>query len=147
MDLKINTTSCQMQWGDSHRYNGSHLDRQFQVPGKPSYFTLSYKICKIAFTSTIYIGSQVRVNISGEHAFSMESTHGNIEIKTPIDISGSSKFIFVARTSIGGFVKRSADEVEAGREWHIFLTFRKLFFLHTLKLLHKTCRVALPLPK
>ncbi|XP_068722401.1 uncharacterized protein [Montipora capricornis] len=114
MDLKINTTSCQMQWGDSHRYNGSHLDRQFQVPGKPSYFTLSYKICKIAFTSTIYIGSQVRVNISGEHAFSMESTHGNIEIKTPIDISGSSKFIFVARTSIGGFVKRSAHEVEAG---------------------------------
>lgn len=83
------------------------------------------------------------MNISGEYVFLMESIYGNIEIKILIDISGFLKFIFVVRISIGGFVKRFVDEVEVGREWYIFLIFRKLFFFYILKLFYKICRVVL----
>lgn len=105
-DLTINTTKCQMQWANSHLYDGKHVSRQFPARGQPTDFTLSYNVCHITFKSSLYIGSEVRVNILGEYALLLESTYGNIEVKAPINISGSymRNIAALPRTQIGGYV-------------------------------------------
>ncbi|XP_067055563.1 uncharacterized protein [Acropora muricata] len=110
-DLTINTTKCQMQWANSHLYDGKHVFRQFPARGQPTDFTLSYNVCHITFKSSLYIGSEVRVNILGEYALLLESTYGNIEVKAPINISGSymRNIAALPRTQIGGYVGSGND--------------------------------------
>lgn len=55
------------------------------------------------------------MNISGAHALSLTSTHGNIEMYSPIDIGGSSFNKDGMKTSIGGYVKTIEDELDAGK--------------------------------
>ena len=103
-----------MKWANSHLYDGKHVSRQFQARGEPTKFTLSYNVCHITFKSSVYIGSEVRVNILGEYALLLESTYGNIEVKAPINISGSYMINIAAlpRTQIGGYVgSRNAGKV------------------------------------
>lgn len=115
-DLTINTTKCQMQWANSHLYDGKHVDRQFQARGKLTDSTLSYNVCHITFKSTLYIDSGVRVNILGEYALLLESTYGNIEVKAPINISGSYINInAVSSTHIGGYVQNQLGSRKFGK--------------------------------
>ena len=104
MDLMIDTTRCKMKWSGNHEYKGQVENRYFIVP---------HNVCKIEFTSSIFIGSKVRVNISGEHALSLVSSHGNIEIYSPIDISGkffnAAGMAVNAKTRIGGYFKAGVD--------------------------------------
>ena len=95
-----------MQWANSHSYDGNHVNRQFQARGESTLFNLSYKVCHITFKSSLYIDSGVRVNILGEYALLLESTYGNIEVKAPINVSGSYMINIAAlsRTQIGGYV-------------------------------------------
>lgn len=59
----------------------------------------------------------MRVKISGHRALSLISTHGNIEINSPLNISGSALFLGSSvKTSIGGYVKTVDDGADAGRD-------------------------------
>lgn len=118
-DLTIDTTNCQMRWTGNHEYKGEIKTRYFSVPQQFTKITMSYKVCKIEFTSSIFIGRRVIVSIRGQHALSLISIHGNIEINSPIDISGSSfKPVGMpvdAKTTIGGYFKTVKDGLDAGR--------------------------------
>lgn len=109
----INTTSCQMGWYGKHECKGQIEDRSFTIPGQSKDAIIPYKVCKIEFSSTIFIGSKVRVNITGSHALSLVSSHGHIEVHSPIDISGSPSRSFGMHinqnTSVGGFFKMDQD--------------------------------------
>ena len=114
----INTTSCEMRWHGKHECKGQIEDRSFNIPGQSKDTIIPYKVCKIEFSSTIFIGSKVRVNITGSHALSLVSYHGNIEVHSPIDISGSPSHSFGMyineKTSVGGFLKIKKDGMDAG---------------------------------
>ena len=118
-DLMINTTSCQMGWYGKHECKGQIEDRSFTIPGQSKDAIIPYKVCKIEFSSTIFIGSKVRVNITGSHALSLVSSHGNIEVHSPIDISGSPSRSFGMHinqnTSVGGFFKIKEDGMDVGK--------------------------------
>lgn len=109
----INTTSCEMRWYGKHECKGQIEDRSFNIPGQSKDAIIPYRVCKIEFSSTIFIGSKVRVNITGSHALSLVSSHGNIEVHSPIDISGSPSRSFGMHinqnTSVGGFFKMDQD--------------------------------------
>ena len=115
MELLINTTTCTMTWTRNH-YKGAEEIRTFdllteqnqQIHGR-------YKVCKIEFTSSIFIGKKVRVKIGGNRALSLVSTHGSIEINSPLNISGSAMYTGISNTSIGGYGKTSDDGVDGGR--------------------------------
>ena len=115
----INTTSCEMRWYGKHECKGQIEDRYYNIPGQSKDSIISYKVCKIEFSSTIFIGSKVRVNITGSHALSLVSSHGNIEVHSPFDISGSPSHSFEMHvnenTSVGGFVKIKEDGMDAGK--------------------------------
>lgn len=118
MDLTINTTNCKMRWSGNHVYDGQLETRYFSVPGQLAKNTASYKVCKIEYTSSIFIGREVRTEIRGEHALSLISTHGNIEINAAINISGSTfdeAGMSGAKTSIGGYFKQKGDGLDSGR--------------------------------
>lgn len=113
MDLVINTSSCKMTWASDYEYLGTVEDRIFNVTtdeGKE--MTEDFEVCKIEFTSSIFIGPRVRVKFSGHLALSLISTHGNIEINSPLNISG---FELSVSSSVGGYVKTSGDGSDAGR--------------------------------
>ena len=116
IDLTVNTTSCQMRWSGNHEYDGTLQTWHFLVPGQA--INVSYKVCKIEFASTILIGKEVRVKITGAYALSLVSTHGNIEIHSEIDISGSTfnqaGMQFNPETNVGGYVRIRKDELDAG---------------------------------
>ena len=109
----INTTSCEMRWYGKHECIGQIEERYFNISGQSKDAVIPYKVCKIEFSSTIFIGSKVRVNITGSHALSLVSSHGNIEVHSPIDISGSPSRSFGMHinqnTSVGGFFKMDQD--------------------------------------
>ena len=115
----INTTSCEMRWYGKHECKGQIEDRSFNIPGQSKDAIIPYKVCKIEFSSTIFIGSKVRVNITGSHALSLVSSHGNIEVHSPIDISGSPARSFGMHinqnTSVGGFFKIKEDGMDVGK--------------------------------
>lgn len=118
-DLIINTTSCEMRWYGKHECKGQIQDRSFNIPGQSKDTIIPYKVCKIEFSSTIFIGSKVRVNITGSHALSLVSDHGNIEVHSSIDISGSPYHSFGMhineKTSVGGFLKIKKEGMDAGK--------------------------------
>ena len=115
MDLKINTTNCEMRWSGNHIQKGDVKRSHFNVRRKSSEIKESYYVCKFEVTSSIFIGRGVRVNISGAHALSLTSKHGNIEVYSPIDIGGSSFIKDGMKTSIGGYVKTKGDGLDAGK--------------------------------
>ena len=115
MDLKINTTNCEMRWSGNHMLEGEINLSNFNLRRKPSEISESYSVCKFEVTSSIFIGRSVRVNINGAHALSLTSTHGNIEMYSPIDIGGSSFNEDGMKTSIGGYVKTIGDGLDAGK--------------------------------
>lgn len=107
MDLNINTTSCKMFWTNNHEYAGEIEQRTFEK--------MAYNVCKIEFSSSIRIGRQVRVKISGKRALSLISMHGSIEIFSQIDIDATEHSDeSLSETSIGGYVKVSHDDKAAG---------------------------------
>ena len=78
------------------------------------------EVCIIDFTSSIFIGQNVRVHISGQRALSLVSRHGNIEINSPLNISGSALSLGSSvQKSIGGYVKTSENGTDAGRATEI----------------------------
>lgn len=115
----INTTSCEMRWYGKHECKGQIEDRSFNIRGQSKDTIIPYKVCKIEFSSTIFIGSKVRVNITGLHALSLVSYHGHIEVHSPIDISGSRSRSFGMHinenTSVGGSFKIKKDGMHAGK--------------------------------
>lgn len=111
MDLNINTTSCKMSWTNNHEYAGEIEQRTF----KKTTSAFAYNVCKIEFSSSIRIGRQVRVKISGKRALSLISMHGSIEIFSQIDIDATEHSDeSLSETSIGGYVKMSHDDKAAG---------------------------------
>lgn len=107
MDLNINTTSCKMSWTNNHEYAGEIEQRTFKK--------MAYNVCKIEFSSSIRIGRQVRVKISGKRALSLISMHGSIEIFSQIDIDATEHSDeSLSETSIGGYVKVSHGDKAAG---------------------------------
>ena len=115
MDLNIDTTNCEMRWSGNHREKGEITTSNFNVRRKPSGFTVPYKVCKLEFMSSIFIGREVRVDISGAHALSLTSTHGNIEVYSPINIGGSSFNKAGMETSVGGYIKTIEDGIDTGK--------------------------------
>ncbi|XP_022793690.1 uncharacterized protein LOC111332593 [Stylophora pistillata] len=108
LDLKINTTSCKMTWDGNYKYDGA-------IEGPKTFMKNDYEVCKIEFSSTIFIGRQVSVRISGKRALSLISTHGSIEIHSHININGSDDpYESLAGTRIGGYAKASHDGEHAG---------------------------------
>lgn len=101
-----------MTWSGNREYVGGTESRTFNLPKSGS---VVYEVCEIKFTSSIFIGRKVRVNIRGKRALSLISTHGNIEINSRISINGSAqpsdRFV---KTSIGGYVKTADDGENAG---------------------------------
>ena len=114
MDLMINTSSCKMAWASVYEYPGTVEGRMFNTTTeKDLEIKEQFEVCKIEFTSSIFIGPKVRVKFSGHRAFSLISRHGNIEINSPLNISGLESSS--VSTSMGGYVKTSADGKDAGR--------------------------------
>lgn len=101
----------------NHWYRGYIETREFQPAGKNVEHD---EVCTIDFTSSIFIGQNVRVHISGQRALSLVSRHGNIEINSPLNISGSALSLGSSvQKSIGGYVKTSEDGRDAGRATEI----------------------------
>lgn len=114
MDLVINTSSCKMTWASDYEYPGNVEKQIFNTTiEKGKEITEHFEVCKIEFTSTIFIGSKVRVRIDGYRALSLISTHGNIEINSPLNISGVE--LPSVSSSVGGYVKTSGDGLDAGK--------------------------------
>ena len=115
----INTTSCEVRQSGKYGHKGQIEDRYFNISGQSKDTIIPYKVCNIEFSSTIFIGFKVRVNITGSHALSLISSHGNIEVYSPIDISGSPSRSFGMhineKTSVGGFFKIKEDGMDAGK--------------------------------
>ena len=113
MDLMINTSSCKMNWASDYEYPGSIEKRTLDATTKNGQVKEQHEVCKIEFTSSIFIGQRVRVRFSGHRALSLISTHGNIEINSPLNVSGSE--LSSASVSVGGYVKTLGDGADAGR--------------------------------
>ena len=110
MDLKINTSTCQMTWAPDYEHPGIVENRTFNVTTEKGLEMMQhYEVCKIEFTSSIFIGQQVHVKFSGHRAFSLISTHGNIEINSPLNING-----LAVNSSFGGYVKTLDDGTDTG---------------------------------
>lgn len=102
-----------MTWGHN-QYKGTIEARSFHLHAEQNQeIKGGYEVCKIEFTSSIFIGRKVRVKISGNRSLSLVSTHGNIEINSPINVSGSAAS---SGSSVGGYVKTLDDGLDAGRE-------------------------------
>ena len=87
MDLMINTSSCKMTWNSDYEYPGTEEERIFNVTTEEGQeIKEHFAVCKIEFTSSIFIGPKVRVKFSGHRALSLISTHGNIEVNSPLNI-------------------------------------------------------------
>ena len=128
MDLMINTSSCKMTWASDYEYPGVVEDRTFNtITEEGIEIKENYQVCKIEFTSSIFIGKMVHVRFSGHRALSLISTHGNIEINSPLNISGFEVSSVIS--SIGGYVKILDDGVDAGRanmnKLSLIITVRK----------------------
>ena len=114
MDLMINTSSCKMTWASDYEYQGSEEDRIFNVSTEDGQeIKEHFEVCKIEFTSSIFIGPKVRVKISGHRALSLISTHGNIEINSRLNINGLE--LSSVNLNVGGYVKTLGDGQDAGR--------------------------------
>ena len=114
MDLVINTSSCTMTWASDYEYSGADEYEIFNTTTKDNkQITEPFEVCKIEFTSSIFIGPKVRVKFSGHRALSLISTHGNIEINSPLNISGIE--LSSVSSSVGGYVKTSGNGSDAGR--------------------------------
>ena len=114
MDLMINTSSCKMTWASDYEYPGNVEDRIFNVTTEEGQEIKEHlEVCKIEFTSSIFIGPKVRVKFSGHRALSLISTHGNIEINSPLNISELE--LSSVNSNLGGFVKTLSDGQDAGR--------------------------------
>lgn len=124
MDLMINTSTCRMTWVPDYEYPGIVEERTFNVTTEKGLEIMEhYEVCKIEFTSSIFIGQKVRVKFSGHRAFSLISTHGNIEINSPLNING-----LAVNSSIGGYVKTLDDGADAGRaNMKLILTIEKQY--------------------
>jgi len=114
MDLMIDTSSCKMNWASDYEYTGCLEKRTLNTTTKNGQEVKEqHEVCKIEFTSSIFIGQRVRVRFSGHRALSLISTHGNIEINSPLNINGSE--LSSANMSVGGYVKTLGDGADAGR--------------------------------
>lgn len=97
-----------MTWDGNYKYDGA-------IEGPWTFKEKKNEVCKIEFSSSIFIGRQVSVRISGKRALSLISTHGSIEINSLIDINGSNHpYESLAGTRIGGYAKASPDREHAG---------------------------------
>ena len=110
-----------MTW-DRNQYKGTTEDRSFHLRAEQSQeIKGGYEVCKIEFSSSIFIGRKVRVKVSGHRALSLISTHGSIEIISPIDVSGSEVSLGSSvNTMIGGYVKTLEDGADAGKERELY---------------------------
>ncbi|KAJ7382340.1 hypothetical protein OS493_035617 [Desmophyllum pertusum] len=110
MDLTINTSTCQMVCSGNHWYRGYIETRAFQPVS-----VMHDEVCTIDFTSSIFIGQMCAFTLVGQRALSLVSRHGNIEINSPLNISGSALSLGSSvQKSIGGYVKTSEDGRDAG---------------------------------
>ena len=113
MDLMINTSSCKMTWASDYEYPGTEEDRIFNVTTEEGLeIKEHFEVCKIEFTSSIFIGPKVRVKLSGHRALSLISTRGNIEVNSPLNISGLE--LSSVNSNVGGYVKTLDNGLDAG---------------------------------
>lgn len=113
MDLMINTSSCKMTWNSDYEYPGTEEERIFNVTTEEGQeIKEHFAVCKIEFTSSIFIGPKVRVKFSGHRALSLISTHGNIEVNSPLNISGLE--LSSVNSNVGGYIKTLDYGLDAG---------------------------------
>ena len=122
IEVKFDTNNCELLESGRTTIKGNLKNERFTSASisKP----LDYKVCEINYTHSIFLGKNVKVLFSGKNALKLTSSFGNIEVQTPLDISGlmSAGDFQSGNTTLGGYGKTIIDGLDEGESSSLSVT-------------------------